>query len=47
LAEFQSVVDAVRCGAEVQRAMIDREAGVPEDRQIRFWVGIKSRRRHC
>src|SRR5215471_649705 len=47
LAEFQSVVDAVRCGAEVQRAMIDREAGVPEDRQIRFRVGIKSRRRHC
>ena len=29
LAEFSSVVDAVRCGAEVQRAMIDREAGTP------------------
>jgi adenylate cyclase len=28
LAEFVSVVDAVRCAAEVQRAMIDREAGM-------------------
>ena len=27
LAEFPSVVDAVRCGVELQRAMIDREAG--------------------
>jgi TolB-like protein/class 3 adenylate cyclase len=40
LAEFPSVVDAVRCGTEMQRAMIDREAGVSEDRQIRFRVGI-------
>src|SRR6266403_456590 len=40
LAEFPSVVDAVRCAAEVQRAMIDREAGIPEDRRIRFRVGI-------
>jgi adenylate cyclase len=29
LAEFASVVDAVRCAAELQRAMIDREAGSP------------------
>jgi adenylate cyclase len=27
LAEFASVVDAVRCAVELQRAMIDREAG--------------------
>jgi adenylate cyclase len=40
LAEFPSVVDAVRCAAEWQRAMIDREAGMPEDRRIRFRVGI-------
>ena len=40
LAEFPSVVDAVRCGAELQRAMIDREAGIPEDRRIRFRVGM-------
>jgi adenylate cyclase len=40
LAEFASVVDAVRCAAEWQRAMIDREAGVPEDRRVRFRIGI-------
>jgi adenylate cyclase len=40
LVEFPSVVDAVRCAAEVQRAMIDREAGVPEDRRIRFRIEL-------
>ena len=29
LAEFPSVVDAVRCAAEVQRGMLDREPGLP------------------
>jgi adenylate cyclase len=40
LVEFASVVDAVRCAAELQRAMIDREAGMPEDRRVRFRIGI-------
>src|SRR6266404_517655 len=40
LVEFASVVDAVRCAAEVQRAMIDREPGMPEDRRFRFRIGI-------
>jgi TolB-like protein/class 3 adenylate cyclase len=40
LAEFASVVDAVRCAVEVQRAMVDREPEVPEDRRIRFRIGI-------
>jgi adenylate cyclase len=40
LAEFPSVVDAVRCSAELQRVMIDREAGIAEDRRIRFRIGI-------
>jgi adenylate cyclase len=40
LAEFASVVDAVRCAAEVQRGMLCREAGIPEDRRIRFRIGI-------
>jgi adenylate cyclase len=38
--EFRSVVDAVRCAVEVQTAMIERNAGVPEDRRIEFRVGI-------
>src|SRR5437870_1864196 len=40
LMEFASVVDAVRCAAEVQRGMIDREPEVPEERRIRFRIGI-------
>src|SRR5439155_10100196 len=33
LVEFRSVVDAVRCAIEVQNAMIERNAGVPPERQ--------------
>src|SRR5271170_7136832 len=40
LAEFPSVVDAVRCAAETQRAMTDRNAEVAEDRRIAFRIGI-------
>jgi adenylate cyclase len=40
LAEFASVVDAVRCAAEVQRGMIDREPQVPDERRIRFRIGV-------
>src|SRR6202789_1985591 len=40
LIEFRSVVDAVRCAIEVQKAMIDRNAGVPPERRIEFRVGI-------
>jgi adenylate cyclase len=40
LAEFPSVVDAVRCAVEMQRGMIDREPDVPEARRIRFRIGI-------
>src|SRR5580692_6209434 len=40
LAEFSSVVDAVRCAAEVQRAMADRNAETSEDKRITFRVGI-------
>ena len=38
--EFRSVVDAVRCAIELQNAMVERNAGVPEDRRIEFRVGI-------
>jgi adenylate cyclase len=40
LAEFSSVVDAVRCATEVQRGMIDREPEMPDERRIRFRIGI-------
>lgn len=40
LVEFRSVVDAVRCALEIQDAMIERNAGVPPDRQIVFRIGI-------
>jgi predicted ATPase/class 3 adenylate cyclase/DNA-binding winged helix-turn-helix (wHTH) protein len=40
LAEFPSVVDAVRCAAEIQRGMILRNADTPEDQRIRFRIGV-------
>ena len=40
IVEFRSVVDAVRCAIEVQNAMVERNAGVAEDRQIVFRIGI-------
>src|SRR5271166_4095015 len=40
LAEFASVVDAVRCAAEVQRAMLDREPEVAAKLRIEFRIGI-------
>ena len=40
LAEFASVVDAVRCAVEVQRGMAARNAEVPHDKRIEFRMGI-------
>src|SRR5829696_3146976 len=40
LVEFRSVVDAVRCAIEVQDGMVERNAGLPQDRRIDFRVGI-------
>src|SRR5215475_913159 len=40
LAEFASVVDAVRCAVEVQREMIARNAAAPAERRIEFRMGI-------
>src|ERR1700730_5534412 len=40
LAEFASVLDAVRCAADVQHGMIDREAMVSDEQCIRFRVGV-------
>ena len=38
--EFRSVVDAVNCAIEVQRAMIERNAEVAPERRIEFRIGI-------
>jgi adenylate cyclase len=40
LAEFPSAVNAVRCAAEIQRTMIDRNADIPERKRIRFRIGV-------
>src|SRR5438067_796221 len=40
LVEFRSVVDAVRCAIEIQNAMVERNAGIPQDRRIEFRIGI-------
>jgi class 3 adenylate cyclase/outer membrane protein OmpA-like peptidoglycan-associated protein len=40
LAEFASVVDAVRCAVSVQSQMAQRNATVPVERRIQFRIGI-------
>jgi TolB-like protein/class 3 adenylate cyclase len=40
LAEFSSVVDSVRCAAEIQRAMADCDLDLAEERRLRFRIGV-------
>lgn len=40
LAEFPSVVDALRCCMDIQQGMAERNIGINEERQITFRVGI-------
>src|SRR6267142_94145 len=40
LVEFASVVDAVRCAAEVQTALAERNAPLPAEKRIDLRVGI-------
>ena len=40
LAEFASVVDAVRCAGEIQRARADRDLDLAEERRLRFRIGV-------
>ena len=34
------MVDAVRCAIEIQNGLIDRNAGLPQEKRIEFRVGI-------
>jgi TolB-like protein/tetratricopeptide (TPR) repeat protein len=40
LVEFASVTAAVHCAVEVQRAMVERNADVPQEKRIEFRMGI-------
>ena len=40
LAEFASVLDAVQCAVEIQQALDRRNTGLPENRQMKFRIGI-------
>ncbi|KRR24801.1 hypothetical protein CQ14_05515, partial [Bradyrhizobium lablabi] len=40
IAEFASVVDAVRCADEIQRGMAKQNIDVPQDKRIELRIGI-------
>ena len=40
IVEFRSVVDAVNCAIEIQRAMVERNAGVAPDKRIEFRISV-------
>ncbi len=40
LAEFPSVVEAVRCAVDIQQAMAAREPGLTEEHRIRLRIGV-------
>jgi adenylate cyclase len=40
LAEFSSVIEALRCAMEVQGTIADRNAGVPEEKKVIFRIGL-------
>jgi adenylate cyclase len=40
LIEFVSVVDSVRYAIDIQRGMVERNAGVPQEKRIEFRVGV-------
>src|SRR5438067_1646364 len=42
LAEFASVVEAVRCAIEIQQGATARNAGLPPDQHIAYRIGINS-----
>ena len=42
VAEFPSIVEAIRCAVEVQNEIAERNASVPEDGRMQFRIGVNS-----
>jgi adenylate cyclase len=42
VAEFPSLVEAIRCGVEIQNEIAERNASVPEDGRMQFRIGVNS-----
>jgi adenylate cyclase len=40
LAEFASVVDAVKCSVDIQQVLAERNAELPPERKMEFRIGI-------
>jgi len=40
LAEFASAVDSVKCAVEIQRKLFEQNAELPENRRMRFRIGL-------
>jgi class 3 adenylate cyclase len=40
LVEFKSVVDAVECAVAIQQGMVVRNTAIPQERQIKFRIGV-------
>ena len=40
LAEFPSVVDAIQCAVDIQKALKVRNADLPENRRMTFRIGV-------
>ena len=40
VAEFPSVVEAIRCAVEIQNEIAERNANVPEGEQMQFRIGV-------
>ena len=40
VAEFPSIVEAIRCGVEIQNEIAERNEAVPEDGRMQFRIGV-------
>ena len=40
VAEFPSIVEAIRCAVEIQHEISDRNEAVPDDRRMQFRIGV-------